>query len=205
MKVLLVNGSPHKSGCTAKALEIIAQTLAEEGVTSDTLWLGIEPLAGCIGCGACRKTGKCFRNDIVNEAAVTAKAADGYIFGSPVHYAAPTGIIESFMQRLFYSAGKDFAHKPAAAIVSARRSGTTATFEQLNKFFTINQMPVVTSTYWNAVHGSNAEEVLKDEEGIQTMRNLARNMAWLIKCIKAGRDNGVDAPTNPKIYTNFVR
>lgn len=205
MKVLLVNGSPHKSGCTAKALEIIAQTLAEEGVTSDTLWLGIEPLAGCIGCGACRKTGKCFRNDIVNEAAVTAKAADGYIFGSPVHYAAPTGIIESFMQRLFYSAGKDFAHKPAAAIVSARRSGTTAAFEQLNKFFTINQMPVVTSTYWNAVHGSNAEEVLKDEEGVQTMRNLARNMAWLIKCIKAGRDNGVDAPTNPKIYTNFVR
>lgn len=205
MKVLLVNGSPHKSGCTAKALEIIAQTLAEEGVTSETLWLGIEPLAGCIGCGACRKTGKCFRNDIVNEAAVTAKAADGYIFGSPVHYAAPTGIIESFMQRLFYSAGKDFAHKPAAAIVSARRSGTTAAFEQLNKFFTINQMPVVTSTYWNAVHGSNAEEVLKDEEGVQTMRNLARNMAWLIKCIKAGRDNGVDAPTNPKIYTNFVR
>lgn len=205
MKVLLVNGSPHKSGCTAKALEIIAQTLAVEGVTSDTLWLGIEPLAGCIGCGACRKTGKCFRNDIVNEAAVTAKAADGYIFGSPVHYAAPTGIIESFMQRLFYSAGKDFAHKPAAAIVSARRSGTTAAFEQLNKFFTINQMPVVTSTYWNAVHGSNAEEVLKDEEGVHTMRNLARNMAWLIKCIKAGRDNGVDAPTNPKIYTNFVR
>lgn len=205
MKVLLVNGSPHKSGCTAKALEIIAQTLAEEGVTSDTLWLGIEPLAGCIGCGACRKTGKCFRDDIVNEAAITAKAADGYIFGSPVHYAAPTGIIESFMQRLFYSAGKDFAHKPAAAIVSARRSGTTAAFEQLNKFFTINQMPVVTSTYWNAVHGSNAEEVLKDEEGVQTMRNLARNMAWLIKCIKAGRDNGVDAPTNPKIYTNFVR
>lgn len=206
MKVMLVNGSPHEHGCTYTALEELAKTLAENGVESEIFWIGNKPISGCIGCGACRKIGKCAIDDIVNEFTEKAKAADGYVFGSPVHYAAAGGAISAFMDRAFYSGGAVMRGKPAAAVVSCRRGGASAAFDELNKYFTINCMPVVSSNYWNQVHGSAAEEVLKDEEGIQTIRILARNMAWLLKCIELGRQNGVPFPEpEPKIKTNFIR
>lgn len=206
MKVLMVNGSPHEKGCTYTALAEIGAALEREGIPSEIFWLGVQPIAGCIGCGVCAKTGACFRGDIVNAFVERAAEADGFIFGSPVHYAAATGAITSFMARAFYSGGASMRFKPAAAIVSARRSGTTATFDQLNKYFTINNMPVVPSQYWNGVHGSVPEEVAEDEEGMQTMRSLGRNMAWLLKCIKAGREAGVCPPEQEKrLRTNFIR
>lgn len=207
MKVILVNGSPHEKGCTYTALNEMKKVFEENGVEADIFWVGNKPVSGCIGCGACRKLGKCcIESDAVNEFVEAARSADGFVFGSPVHYASAGGAITSFMDRAFYSGGAALRGKPAAAVVSCRRGGATATFDQLNKYFTINCMPVVSSNYWNQVHGSTPEDVLKDEEGIQTVQILAENMTWLLKCIEFGNQNGVKFPEPPaKIYTNFIR
>lgn len=210
MKVLLVNGSSHKKGCTHTALTEVAKTLNEEGVDAEIFWIGIKPLAGCIACKKCAETGRCAFKDRVNDFLGIAKDADGFIFGSPVHYAAATGAITSFMDRVFYadlqSGKQSFYLKPAAAVVSARRAGTTATFDQLNKYFTISEMPVISSRYWNMVHGAKPEDVEKDLEGLQTMRILARNMAFFLKCKEIGLKTGVPLPMREKIvFTNFIR
>ncbi|ABS55466.1 NADPH-dependent FMN reductase [Methanoregula boonei 6A8] len=210
MKVLLVNGSPHKKGCTWTALSEVAKTLKKEGIESEIFWIGIKPLAGCTACRTCVKTGRCMFDDTVNEFLDIAKDADGYIFGSPVHYAAASGALTSFMDRVFYTdmlAGRQiFYLKPAAAVVSARRAGTTATFDQINKYFTISEMPVISSRYWNMVHGAQPADVEKDEEGLQTMRVLARNMAFFLKCKEAGLKAGVQLPVREeRVFTNFIR
>ncbi len=206
MKVLLVNGSPHKEGCTYTALKEAAGALEKNGIETEIFWVGVEEVAGCIGCGACAKGDGCFRKDVVNEFVAKAGAADGYIFGSPVHYAAATGALTSFMDRAFYSGGKEMTGKPGAAVVSCRRGGASAAFDQLNKYFTINCMPIVSSQYWNQVHGSNAEEVKRDAEGMQTMRTLGNNMAWLIKCIQAGKEQEIRFPEREPVQrTSFIR
>ena len=205
MKVLLVNGSPHNQGCTYTALSEIANTLNAEGIETEIFWIGIKPLSGCMGCGYCNREDKCVFNDSVNLFAEKAREADGFIFGSPVHYASAGGAISSFMDRLFYSSGDALAYKPAAGIVSCRRGGASATFDQLNKYFTINCMPIVSSTYWNEVHGNKPEEVRQDLEGMQTMRTLGHNMSWLLHCIEAGKKAGITPETEPKVKTNFIR
>ncbi|MBD5114242.1 MAG: flavodoxin family protein [Ruminococcaceae bacterium] len=206
MKVILVNGSPHEKGCTYTALAEASEALSKNGIETEILWVGNKPVQGCIGCMACRKTGRCFVSDSVNDFVEKAKTADGFIFGTPVHYAAASGSITSFMDRAFYSGGSALAGKPAAAIVSCRRGGGSSTFDQMNKYFTINCMPIVSSQYWNQVHGNTPEEVKKDEEGMQTMRTLGNNMAWLLKCIEAGKEKGIDFPERePFIRTNFIR
>lgn len=206
MKVLLVNGSGHEKGCTYTALTEIAETLNKNNIETEIFWIGNKPLAGCIGCGSCIATGKCFINDVVNEFLDKTQSADGFIFGSPVHFASPSGMITSFMDRAFYGKGKLFKNKPAAGIVSCRRGGSTATFDVLNKYFSISCMPIVTSQYWNMVHGNTPEEVKQDFEGMQTMRTLANNMAWMLKCIEAGKNNGVEYPKMEKVVrTNFIR
>ncbi|MFH0862882.1 MAG: flavodoxin family protein [Candidatus Altiarchaeota archaeon] len=210
MNVLLVNGSPHPNGCTYTALEEVSKTLNAGGIETQIFQIGTKPLAGCIACKSCAKTGRCVFNDCVNDFLDLAKDADGFVFGSPVHYAAAGGAITSFMDRLFYadmqSNRKSFYLKPAATVVSARRAGTTATFDQLNKYFTISQMPVISSRYWNMVRGAKPEDVKKDLEGLQTMRVLARNMAWFLKIKEAGAKAGVPLPTMEKnVFTNFIR
>lgn len=210
MKVLLVNGSPHKDGCTNRALEEIKKTLKEENITSEIFWIGVKPISGCIACGNCTKVGKCIIEDKVNEFVTYAKDFDGFIFGSPVHYASMCGNMKSFMDRIFYSSfcGKNketFRYKPAAAIISARRAGTTSTFDDMNKYFGITEMPIITSRYWNMVHGSTKEDVEHDEEGLQTMRILARNMAFYLKCIEKGKEANIPLPKKEKkILTNFI-
>jgi multimeric flavodoxin WrbA len=210
MKVLLVNGSPHEKGCTFTALEEVGKTLNAEGIETEIFHVGTKPLSGCIACKNCQKTGHCVFSDRVNDFLNIAGDADGFVFGSPVHYAAATGAITSFLDRAFYtdlqSGKQSFYLKPAAAIVSARRAGTTATFDQLNKYFTISEMPVISSRYWNMVHGATPEDVKKDLEGLQTMRVLARNMAWFLKCKEAGIKAGVPFPEREEnIFTNFIR
>ena len=205
MKILVVNGSPHAEGCTYTALCEVAAALEAEGIETEMFQVGNKPVSGCLGCGACIKTGKCFMDDVVNEFVEKAKEADGFVFGSPVHYAGASGAITSFMDRTFYGKGAIYADKPAAAIVSCRRGGATAAFEQLNKYFTINNMPIVSSQYWNMVHGNTPEQVRQDLEGMQTMRTLADNMAWLLKCIQLGKEAGVEVVRERKIMTNFIR
>ena len=206
MKVLLLNGSPHKNGCTDRALREIAAELAKAGVDSEIFWLGAKPVGGCVGCGACAKAGKCVFDGGVSEFVEKAREADGFVFGSPVHYASASGSITGFLDRAFYSGSQAFCGKPGAAIVSARRAGTTAAFDQLNKYFGISQMPVVSANYWNMVHGASPADVEQDLEGLQTMRVLARNMAWLLKCIAAGEAAGVARPEQEqKQKTNFIR
>ena len=208
MKVLLVNGSSRPNGCTYTALNEIAMTLNTEDIETEILFLGNDPVRDCIGCGACSKLGgKCvYDNDIVNTLIDKAKDSDGFVFGSPVYYAHPSGRILSILDRAFYAGKSAFAHKPGASIVSARRGGTTASFDVLNKYFTISEMPVVSSSYWNMVHGSIPEDVKKDTEGLQTMRNIAKNMAWLLKCIALGKEHGIDIPVTENSYkTNFIR
>ena len=205
MKVLLINGGPHKFGCTDRALKEIAGTLEKEGVESEIVWLGNAPIAGCIGCGACKGTGKCFRGDIVNEISERLDEFDGFVFGSPVHYAACSGALSSFMDRLFYTSSKKMYMKPAAAVVSCRRGGATAAFDEINKYFTISCMPVVGSQYWNQVHGSTAAEAEQDAEGMQTMRTLARNMAYMLKAFEAAAEKGITLPERePQIRTNYI-
>jgi len=210
MKVLLVNGSPHEKGCTYTALTEVAETLKEESIDTEIFWIGKKPLSGCTACRSCAKTGKCAFNDKVNDFLDIAKDADGFFFGSPVHYAAATGAITSFMDCAFYTnllGGRNtFYLKPAAAVISARRAGTTATLDQLNKYFTISEMPIISSRYWNMVHGAKPEDVKKDLEGLQTMRVLARNMAWFLKCKEAGMKARVQLPVKEEmIFTNFIR
>jgi len=210
MKVLLVNGSPHENGCTYTALEVVAQTLNSNGIATEIFQIGIKPLSGCIACRKCLELGRCIFSDRVNEFLDIAKNADGFVFGSPVHFASAGGAMTSFMDRVFFAdllAGKkSFYLKPAAAVVSARRAGTTATFDQLNKYFTISQMPIISSSYWNMVHGHTPEDVKKDLEGLQIMRNLGRNMAWFLKCKEAGIKTGVAFPEREdRISTNFIR
>lgn len=206
MKVILVNGSPHEKGCTYTALTEVEKTLNKEGIETEMLWLGNEPVAGCIGCGACLKSGRCFRNDVVNTFIEKMSQADGFVFGSPVHFASASGELTSFMDRAFYGRGSLVAGKPAAAVVSCRRGGATAAFDQINKYFSISNMPIVTSQYWNQVHGNTPEQVVQDEEGMQTMRTLGMNMAWLMKCIEAGKKAGIDRPEyEKKIATNYIR
>ena len=196
MKVLLINGSPKKAGCTFTALNEVAKSLNEEGIETEIFQVGVKPIAGCIGCGSCRKTGKC----------VFAKEADAIIVGSPVHYASASGAITSFMDRLFYSSGGALQYKLGAVVASARRAGTTATLDQLTKHFTISNMPVISSCYWNMVHGNTPEEVCKDLEGMQIMKTLGKNMAWMLKCVEAGKKAGVQMPVREdKIFTNFIR
>lgn len=210
MKVLLVNGSPHEKGCTYTALMEVADTLRREDVESQLFWIGNKPISGCIACGSCGRTGQCSIHDKVTEFLEIAKEFDGFIFGSPVHYAGMAGNMGSFMDRAFFTdncAGKGtFYLKPAAAIVSARRAGTTAALDEMNKYFLHAQMPVISSRYWNMVHGGNPEEVKKDLEGLQIMRVLARNMAWFLKCKEAGEKLGVPLPEREqRISTNFIR
>ncbi len=211
MKVMLVNGSPHKSGTTNRALDEIANTLEAEGIEVGRFWVGNKPLSGCLGCGYCgTHGGECVCHDAVNEFNALAASYDGYIFGTPVHYAAASGALTSFMDRSFYSqasGGLDFYPlKPAASVVVARRGGCASTFDQINKYFQINSMPVVGSSYWNIIFGRTPGEVEGDGEGLHTMRTLGRNMAWLLKCLEAGRKTGIEAPEmESKPFTNFVR
>lgn len=206
MKVILVNGSPHKQGCTYTALAEVKSTLEKNGIETEEFWIGNKPVAGCIGCGSCMQTGKCFVQDEVNEFLEKVPSADGFVFGTPVHFASGSGMITSFMDRIFYGRRNLFKNKLAACVVSCRRGGATSTFDQINKYFAMNNMPIVTSQYWNMVHGSKPEDVLKDEEGLQTMRTLGNNMAWLLKCIEAGKNIGIKEPENEKIIqTNFIR
>lgn len=206
MKVILVNGSPKKNGCTYTALEEVAGALEKNGIETEIFWVGNKPLSGCLGCGACIKTGKCFMDDTVNEFVEKAKSADGFVFGSPVHYAGASGSITSFLDRAFYGKSGIFQGKPGASVVSCRRGGASAAFDQLNKYFTISCMPIVSSQYWNQVHGNTPEEVRKDEEGLQTMRTLGTNMAWLLKCIESGKEKGIEFPERePALKTNFIR
>lgn len=207
MKVLLVNGSPNEKGCTYTALSEIAKTLEEQGIETEIFHIGNKPVRGCIGCGGCKKRGQCvFSDDIVNQLADKAREADGYVFGSPVYYASPNGAMLAVMDRLFYSAGMYMAYKPAACIASARRAGTTATYDVLNKYIGINHMLMVPANYWNMVHGSKPEDVRQDLEGLQTMRTIGNNMAWLLKLLESGRANGIEHPeAEEKIRTNFIR
>lgn len=211
MKVLLLNGSPHKQGCTYTALTEISNILNEEGIETEIFWISTKPLMSCTACLKCKELGHCtFDKDKVNEFVRKAYDADGFIFGSPVHYAAGTGAITSFLGRSFYSNsnGDDsnaFKFKPAAMVASARRAGTTATYDQLNKFFGITQMPIISSFYWNMVHGNTPEEVMQDIEGLETMRQLGKNMAYFLKCIEAGAEKGLKPEDRDKTRTNFIR
>ena len=206
MKVLLVNGSPHEHGCTYTALNEMEGVFAKHGIETEIFWIGIRPISGCMGCNQCLESGRCCMTDSVNLFLDKAEKADGFIFGSPVHFASAAGALTSFMDRVFYGRAKMFSNKPAASVASCRRGGSTTTFDQLNKYFTISNMPVVSSNYWNAVHGNTPEEVAQDIEGLQTMRILGRNMAWLLKCIEAGKQAGVNPPAfEARTNTNFIR
>ncbi len=207
MKVLLINGSPHAHGCTFTALSEVAGRLSELGVETQLLQTGTKPVQDCIDCRRCIKTGSCiFGDDGVNEAVSLLREADGLVVGAPVYYAGPSARLCSFLDRMFFCKSALYAGKPAAAVVSCRRGGASASFDRLNKYFTICGMPVVSSQYWNSVHGNTPDEVRQDLEGLQTMRTLASNMAWLLKCIEAGRAAGISFPQpEPWIATNFIR
>ncbi len=206
MKVILVNGSPRANGCTYTALCEVEETLRQNGIETEIFQVGSRPVAGCIGCGACLQNGRCFVDDSVNEFVEKAKGADGFVFGTPVHYAAASGAVTSFLDRAFYGKSNVYMGKPGAAVVSCRRGGASAAFDQMNKYFTISHMPVVSSQYWNQVHGNTPDEVKKDAEGMQTMRTLGKNMAWLLKCIEAGKKQGIVFPDRePAVKTNFIR
>jgi len=211
MKVMLVNGSPHKNGCTHAALMEAAKELNNEGIDTEVFWIGINPISGCTACMGCESTGRCFIDDGVNEFRKLAAEADGFLFGTPVYYASANGSMISFMDRVFFSEhrgndGKAFYMKPAAAVISARRAGTTFTFDQINKYFTISQMPVVSAQYWNMVHGMAPDEVRKDVEGMYTMRVLGRNMAYILKCLEAGSKAGLPLPKGETpAKMNFIR
>ncbi len=211
MKVLLTNGSPHQKGCTYTALCEVSQALNDNGIDTDMFWIGNKSIRGCIGCHACAKTGKCvFADDTVDEFLNLAGDYDGFVFGTPVHWGGACGAITSFLDRVFYAdlnAGTNrFLLKPAAAVISARRAGTTATWDQMNKYFGLMQMPIVTSRYWNLVHGAAPEQVKQDAEGLQTMRVLGNNMAYLLHCKDIAEKSGLTAPQQePMIFTNFIR
>lgn len=206
MKVLMLNGSPKANGNTYTALLEIGKQLNKENIEYEIVQIGGAPMRDCIGCGRCTENGCIFSDGGVNEFIAKAKEADGFVFGTPVYYAHPSGRILSFLDRVFYSGSRAFKFKPAASVAVARRAGTTASFDCLNKYFGISQMPVAGATYWNNVHGAVPGEVSFDEEGMRTMRNLARNLAWMIKCFDAGKKNGIPLPeTETGNKTNFIR
>lgn len=205
MKVLLVNGSSRKNGCTNAALTEAARALNEEEIETEFFFIGNEALSDCIACRKCRELGCCIFNDIVNEFVEKAKFADGFVFGSPVYFAHPCGRLLTFMDRAFYSGPAAFRFKPAVAVLSARRAGTTASMDVINKYFTISSMPIVSSTYWNQVYGAQPEQISEDKEGLMTMYNIGKNMAWLLKCLELGKKHGLTHPENEKVLTNFIK
>lgn len=210
MKVLLINGSPHKEGCTYTALCEVSEALNQNGIDTDIFWIGNKPLSGCIACNSCAKKKQCVFQDTVNEFLDIAGDYDGFVFGTPVHWGAAGGAITSFMNRALYAdlcgGGNRFLLKPAAAVVSARRAGTTATWDQINKYFALMQMPIISSRYWNIVHGATPEEVRKDQEGMQTMRILGKNMAFFLHCKELAMKAGLVLPEQePVTFTNFIR
>ncbi|SCP95385.1 flavodoxin family protein [Anaerobium acetethylicum] len=205
MKVLLINGSPNAKGCTYTALSEVEKTLNQEGIETEIIHVGHKDIRGCIGCRKCKTTGKCVFDDIVNETAPKLAECDGIVVGSPVYYASANGTLVSFADRLFYSANCDKTMKVGAAVVSARRGGTTATFDELNKYFTISNMPIASSQYWNMVHGYTPEDVYADKEGCQIMRTLGKNMAFLIKSIQLGKEQYGLPEKEEHIFTNFSR
>ena len=202
-KVILLNGSPHVNGCTATALNEMIKVFEQEGVETELVQVGKASIRGCIACGSCGRTGKCVFNDLVNEVAEKFKEADGLVVGSPVYYSSPNGTILSFMDRLFYSTNYSKHMKVGAAVVSCRRGGNTASFDVLNKYFSISQMPIATANYWNMVHGFTAEDALKDKEGLQTMRNLARNMAFMIKALADAKEKYGYPEMESGAFTSF--
>ncbi len=206
MKVLMINGSPNKHGCTFTALSEISKVLIEKDIEVEMLHIGSGQIRGCSACGLCKTKGKCvFNDDIVNTIIEKAKSADGFVFGSPVHYAAPAGALCAVLDRSFYAGSVNFHGKPGAAIVSCRRAGSTAAIDRLNKYFTISHMPVISAGYWNMVHGKSPEQVKKDFEGMQIMRTLGSNMAWILNCINIAKENGVTRPVpEKKILTSFI-
>lgn len=207
MKVLLINGSPNEKGCTYTALSEVAGALEKEKIETEIFHIGKKPVRGCIGCGGCAgNNNRCvFDDDVVNQAIAKAEEADAYVIGSPVYFASANGALISLLDRMFY-AGKCFAYKPAAAVVSARRAGTTASIDEINKYFSIRNMPIVSSKYWTMVHGNSPEEVRQDLEGMQNMRTLGRNMAWLLQCLDAGKKAGIAVPeAETPVKTNFIR
>lgn len=205
LNVLLINGSPNAKGCTYTALSEVERTLQAEGIATELVHIGDRDIRGCIACYRCAEQGHCVFNDAVNELAPKFEAADGLVVGSPTYYAGPNGTLTNLLDRLFFSTPFSKRMKVGAAVCSARRSGTTATFDRLNKYFTISEMPVASSRYWNMVHGSNAEQVLQDEEGIQCMRILGRNMAFLLRAIAAERERNGLPMQEETVYTNFIR
>jgi multimeric flavodoxin WrbA len=207
MNVLMINGSARSDGCTWSALQEAASVLKKEGIDTETINIGVKPVRDCIGCGKCDGLdNRCvFDDDVVNEILKKAETSDGFIFGTPVYYAHPSGRILSVLDRVFYAGKSLFVHKPGFALASARRAGTTASFDVLNKYFTISQMPVVSSSYWTVVHGSTPAELKQDKEGIVTVQHAASNLAWLLKCIEAGKKAGINPPENKKLtWTNFI-
>ena len=205
-KILMINGSPNEKGCTYTALSEVAAELEKNGVESEIIWLGKKPMQDCINCKKCFELGRCVFDDLVNVAAAKMAEADGLIVGSPVYFSGASGRLTSFLDRLFYSTDKNiFALKPAAAVVSCRRGGATATFNRLNLYFGLKNMLTIGSQYWNQVHGFTPDDVRKDLEGLQTMRTLAKNMAYTVKCLAAGKDNGVERPEYEEVVmTNFI-
>lgn len=205
MKILLLNGSPHAKGSTYTALHEMETVFHRQGIETELIQVGHLPVRGCIACGGCRKAGKCVFDDIVNTLAPKFQDADGLVVGSPVYYASANGTLVSVLQRLFYSTGFDKTMKVGAAVASARRGGLTATFDELNKFFTISGMPVASGQYWNGIHGNNAAEACQDAEGLQMMRTLAANMAFLMEAIARERTSAGLPEKEPKTFTNFIR
>ena len=205
MKALLINGSPHANGCTFTALSIVAEELQKNGIETEIIHIGNKDIRGCIACGKCAELGRCVFNDMVNEVAPKFEQADGLVVGSPVYYAGPNGTLTNLLDRLFFSTPFDKRMKVGAAVVSARRGGTTAAFDRLNKYFTISEMPIASSRYWNMVHGHTPEDVMQDEEGVQIMRILGRNMAFLMRAIAAERERNGLPEKEVTRYTNFIR
>ncbi|UTY39874.1 flavodoxin family protein [Allocoprobacillus halotolerans] len=205
MKVILLNGSPHLKGCTYTALHEVEKTLNEEGIETELITIGQRDIRGCIGCRQCKEKGECIFSDEVNEVAKKLKDSDGLVIGSPVYYASANGTLIAFLDRLFYGSSFDKTMKVGASVVSARRAGTTATFDELNKYFTISQMPIVSSQYWNMVHGNTPEEVQRDLEGLQIMRTLGHNMAFLMKSIQLGKQQFGMPEREEGVHTNFIR
>jgi multimeric flavodoxin WrbA len=205
MKVLLVNGSPHEKGCTYTSLREVADALEQNGIETEIHWIGKGEVPGCKACGYCMKAGKCVIKDDINEIGDRIGEFDGFVFGSPVYYSGPAGQICAWMDRFFYSCAGKLRGKVGACVVNARRGGNSASFERLNQYFLICSMVVPGSQYWNMTHGNTVEEVVKDAEGLQTMRALGRNIAWILKCIEAGKKAGVDLPElEPRVRTNFI-
>lgn len=207
MKVILVNGGPHQNGCTSVALEEVQRTLEENGIDTELIWLGNQPIGGCIACNYClNHDNRCFMQDSVNAFLDKVEEVDGFVFGSPVHFAAISGALSSFLDRVFYGRGNLFSGKLYASVVSCRRGGASTAFDQLNKYALMSNMYVVGSSYWNQIHGTNKEEAKQDLEGLQTMQNLGKNMAYLLKCIEYAKRRGLEKPVyDKKVKTNFIR